>query len=142
MMKAVHYPELARFLLTGVIATIGNIAAVRLVRPMLSYDLALLVGIAAGVTISFLLTKLFAFRSRSWGRAPGEAARFLLVYAGGCVLYWASGVGVSRVGIEHGIPATTAETGGIIVGAGIMAVSSYFGHRFFTYRSHQDAVAG
>ena len=74
------------FVLSGVIATIGNMVAVWLTRRFLPFEIALLVGIAAAITISFTLSKLFAFRSRSWNRAIGEGARFLIVYATGCTM--------------------------------------------------------
>ena len=51
--------------------------AVWLTRRFLSFEVALLAGIATAVAISFALSKFFAFRSRSWNRALGEAARFL-----------------------------------------------------------------
>jgi hypothetical protein len=48
-----------------------------LTRYFLSFETALLAGIAAAIAISFALSKFFAFRSRSWNGAGGEAARFL-----------------------------------------------------------------
>ncbi len=85
---AIDVREFARFFLSGVTATIGNIAAVWLARHFLSYETALLAGIAAGITISFVLSKVFAFRSRRWNRTAGEATRFLVVYGTGCLIYW------------------------------------------------------
>jgi putative flippase GtrA len=85
---AIDVREFARFILSGVTATIGNMAAVWLARRFLSFEIALLTGIATAITISFALSKFFAFRSRSWNRAVGEAARFLIVYATGCAMYW------------------------------------------------------
>ena len=51
--------------------------------PLCHSKIALLTGIATGITISLVLSKLFAFRSRSWRRTAYEAAR-LAVYATGC----------------------------------------------------------
>ena len=34
-----------------------------------------------------------------------------------------------------------AESGGILIGAGTMMLTSYFGHRFFTYRTNSVAVS-
>ena len=139
-MKTIDPAELVRFILSGVISTLANIAAVRLVRFAVSYEVALLAGIVAGLLVSFALTKLFAFGSRSWSRAPGEAARFVVVFLAGCVLYWAAAVTVSRLGLAYGLSSLVAETGGILAGGGVMMVSSYLGHRFFTYRTAQRAV--
>jgi putative flippase GtrA len=91
-LAAIDVREFARFILSGVTATIGNMIAVWLTRRFLSFGIALLAGIATAITISFGLSKFFAFRSRSWNRAVGEAARFLIVYATGCAIYWAVAV--------------------------------------------------
>jgi putative flippase GtrA len=132
--------EFARFVLTGVTATVGNIAAVWLARLFVSFELALLAGIVAGLTISFALSKFFAFGSRSWERAGGEAARFLIVYAVSCAMYWGVAVVIARFVLMYAIAPQTAEFGGVLVGAGMMTLTSYFGHRFFTYRTYQRAA--
>ena len=85
---AIDVREFARFVLSGVTATIGNMVAVWLARRFLPFEIALLAGIATAIAVSFALSKFFAFRSRSWNPAVGEAARFLIVYATGCVMYW------------------------------------------------------
>jgi putative flippase GtrA len=139
-MKTIDPAELTRFILSGIVSALANIGTVRLARFVLSYDLALVVGIVVALAVSFALTKLFAFGSKSWSRAPGQAVRFLIVFLSGCVLYWAVAVTVNRLGIGYGLSGVVAETAGIIVGGGVMMVSSYFGHRFFTYRTYQRAV--
>ena len=85
---AIDVREFARFVLSGVTATIGNMVAVWLARRFLPFEIALLAGIATAIAISFVLSKFFAFRSRSWNRTASEATRFLVVYATGCAMYW------------------------------------------------------
>ena len=128
---AIDVREFARFVLSGVSATIGNMIAVWLTRRFLSFEIALLAGIATAVAISFALSKFFAFRSRSWNRAVGEAARFLIVYATGCALYWTVAVYIRRFLLAHGVAIEAPEPGGVVVGAGTMMLTSYCGHRFF-----------
>lgn len=137
---AVDIREFARFLLVGVIATIGNLAAVYLARAFVSFECALLAGIAAGITLSFLLSKLFAFASHSWKRTGGEFVRFLIVYSVGCALYWGVAVALGRFFLAGSLSPRTAELGGAVVGAGTMALTSYLGHRFITYRTYQRTV--
>ena len=141
MVKAAAFDvrEFARFVLSGVTATIGNMVAVWLARRFLSFEIALLAGIATAIAISFALSKFFAFRSRSWNRAIGEAARFLIVYATGCAMYWMVAVIIRMFLLAHGVAVEAAEPGGILVGAGTMMLTSYCGHRFFTYRTYQRA---
>jgi putative flippase GtrA len=129
--------EFARFIFTGVTATVGNIAAVGLARFFVSFEIALGAGIVAGFALSFTLSKFFAFRSRSWKRGGGEAARFLIVYAVGCAVYWVVAVVCARIVLARGVTPETAEMAGILIGAGTMTLTSYLGHRFFTYRTYQ-----
>jgi putative flippase GtrA len=135
--SAIDVREFARFILSGVIATIGNMVAVWLARSFLSFEIALLAGIATAITVSFVFSKFFAFRSPSWNRAVGEAARFLIVYATGCAIYWTVAVFIRKFLLAHGVALEAAEAGGILVGAGTMMVTSYCGHRFFTYRTYR-----
>jgi putative flippase GtrA len=140
---ALDISEFLRFVLTGVVATLGNIAAVWIARRWMPFQTALLVGIVAGLTISFLLSKLFAFGATSWKRAGGEILRFLTVYATSCGIYWSVAVLIDWAAMHTGAPSEAAEMGGLLAGAATMALSSYFGHRFFTYRTHRrHAPAG
>lgn len=114
--SAIDMREFARFVLSGVTATIGNMVAVWLARRFLSFEIALLAGIATAIAISFGLSKFFAFRSRSWNRAVGEAARFLIVYATGCAIYWMVAVFIRMFLLAHSVAVEAAEPGGILVG--------------------------
>jgi putative flippase GtrA len=129
--------EFARFFISGIAATIGNILTVKLARSFLSFETALLPGIAVGITISFGLSKFFAFRSRSLNRTAGEVARFLIVYATGCAIYWLVAVFIRIFLLALGLTVNTAEPAGILVGGGTMMLTSYCGHRFFTYRTYR-----
>jgi putative flippase GtrA len=135
--RAFDVREFIRFVVAGVAAAAGNIATVWITRHFLPFEIALVLGIGAGLVTSFLLSKLFAFESRSWSLAGGEAARFLAVYSLGSGLYWAVAVVFASVAIARGAQAGVAEMGGVLIGSGVMMLSSYFGHRFFTYRTHQ-----
>ena len=145
--SAIDVREFARFVVSGVTATIGNMVAVWLARRFLSFEIALLAGIVTAIAISFAVSKFFAFRSRSWNPVVGEAARFLIVYATGCAMYWMVAVFIRMFLLAHGLAVEAAELGGILVGAGTMMLTSYCGHRFFTYRTYQrvkhlDGVLG
>lgn len=132
--------EFARFVLSGLVATLGNMAAMHVARAELAYEFALLVGFVAGLSISFALTKLFAFRSRSWARAPGEAVRFLMVYLSGFAAYWTTAVLSNRLGLLITLRPVVTENIGILVGGGVMMIVTYFGHRFFTYHTSRQAA--
>jgi putative flippase GtrA len=143
MVKAavIDVHEFARFVLSGVAATVGNMLTVWLTRYFLSFGIALLAGIAAAIAISLALSKFFSFRSRSWNRAAGEAVRFLIVYATGCAMYWMVAVFIRVFLLARGMAVEAAEPGGILVGAGTMTVTSYCGHRFFLLIEPISAVS-
>jgi putative flippase GtrA len=125
---AIDVREFARFALSGVAATIGNMAAVWLTRRFLSFEIALLAGIATAIII--WLSKFFTFRSRSWNRVVGEGTRFMIIYATGCARYWTVAVFIRIFLLARGVAVEVAELGGVLVGAGTMMLTSYCGHRF------------
>lgn len=132
---AVDPREFGRFIVSGLTSTLGNVAAVWLAGRLIPFEIALFAGVAAGLTISFLMSKLFAFGSRSWARAGGEGVRFLAVYCVGATIYWTVAVVVGRVSQAYGLTSSIAEPFGVLAGAGVMMVATYLGHRFFTYRT-------
>ena len=71
-LNAIDVWGFARFIATGITATIGNIGAIWFVSRYASFEFSLLAGTAAGLLLSFTLSKLVAFRSRSWGWAPAR----------------------------------------------------------------------
>ena len=66
--QALDLAEFIRFVLTGIAAATGNLIAVWMARRYQSFEISLLVGIVVGLIISFILSKRFAFGSRSWRR--------------------------------------------------------------------------
>lgn len=136
---AVDPRELGRFVVSGLTATLGNVAAVWLAGRLVAFEIALFAGLATGLTISFLMSKLFAFGSRSWDRAGGEGVRFLLVYCVGAAIYWMVAVAVGRLTHAYGLASRVAEPLGVLAGAGVMMVATYLGHRFFTYRTFEGS---
>ena len=132
--NAIDVGEFVRFLISGGTATVGNLATVWVARHFVSFEWSLVAGVASGSTISFLMSKIFAFRSRTWGRARGEAARFALVYGVGLVLYWSVSVAARPMFVIAHVQPQWADMGAVLSGAVVMTLTSYFGHRFFTYR--------
>ena len=133
--------EFARFILTGVSSAAATLSVTWWIRLYEPFEIAVLAGLATGITVSFTLSKWFAFRSNSWRRASSEAPRFLIVYVIGSAVYWTIAVLVERFFLGRGLPNMVAESGGILIGAGTMMLTSYFGHRFFTYRTNSVAVS-
>ena len=115
-MPAIDYRELTRFIMAGGLATLANLMAVWAARQFASFTVALLFGIGAGMTTSFLMTKFFAFRSRDWARTGGEMGRFVIVYCAGLILYWFTALGLRAAMAANGWNAATAEGTGVLGG--------------------------
>jgi hypothetical protein len=54
-------------------------------------------------------------------------------------MYWMVAVFIRMFLLAHVVAVEAAEPGAILVGAGTMMLTSYCGHRFFTYRTYQRA---
>jgi putative flippase GtrA len=126
--------QFLRFFATGVIATLANMATVWAAGLSVAYGFALLAGIAVGSSVSFLLSKLFVFRSRSWSPAAGEMVRFAIVYGFGLLVYLPVSFSVSAILVANALSVRASHMGGVFCGAGLMTLTSYFGHRLFTYK--------
>lgn len=87
-----------------------------------------------GLVSSFFLMKIFTFRSRRWNQAPLENVRFCVVYAVGVVIYYNVALACANYLFA---PLFSTHTAGLLsatIGAGVMMITFYFGHRVFTYR--------
>jgi putative flippase GtrA len=133
--------EFARFVVTGIIATIGNMTAVAVALNFTSYQIAVIVGIAVGASISFPLAKILAFQSRDWRDARTEMPRFVLVYAIGVSISWLVSMAFGHGVLLRFLPLRQAELLGALIGAGTCTVTNYLGHRFYTYRGTRRTAA-
>lgn len=126
--------DFVRFVISGGIATVANLASVEAARRHFSFEQSVGIGIAVAVTCSFLLTKFFAFRSRELHRTRGELARFLAVYTVGLLVYGGTAF-AARAVLLAAVPEKLAEPVAVLIAAATMTVTGYFGHRYFTYRT-------
>lgn len=135
------FREIGRFLVTGIVATLGNMAVVWLLRETCSLKPSLAAGFVTGMAISFFMMKTFAFKAREWSGAQGEMLRFLIVYAVGTSCYAVTALTGEHALVTLGMPGRIAALGGVFAGGAVMAVTSYFGHRHFTYRRRPAGIA-
>lgn len=126
--------EIVRFLMTGGIATLINMGIVWICRGYLSAAPSIALGLVGGMCASFMLMKFFAFKSSDWSGGWGEAARFLCVYLIGTLAYVAAAMAAESLLSGTGLPERLAAIGGVFTGGLVMAVTSYVGHRHYTYR--------
>lgn len=134
--------ELTRFLATGGVATLCNMAVVWICRDSLPVNVSFVCGLLMGLCVSFVMMKLFAFKATEWTGARGEFVRFLIVYAFGTCVYLAAAMLTESLLSDAAVPARFAAIAGVFVGGAFMAVTSYFGHRNFTYATSRFGNPG
>jgi putative flippase GtrA len=132
--------EFVRFAFSGVIAACSNFFAVWVARRAVSYEASLVIGVATGLIISFILSKWYAFGATSLRSVKSEVIRFLAVYCVGSAIYWGVAVVVSSKLKGNLFDPSTGETLGVLVGAAAMMFATYLGHRYFTYRTYREAA--
>ena len=79
-------------------------------------------------TVSYLMEHVFALLE--------DGGRAIFIEANP----WNPLSATRRVGRSYGVAESAAELLGIVAGAGSMTVTSYLGHRFFTYKTHRHEL--
>lgn len=130
-----HY-RFARFLLAGGLAALVNILSRILLNFFMPYTSAIVLAYVCGMTIAYVLNKLFVFAPS--GRAVhDEYLRFTIVNLASLAQVWLVSVGLAFyvfpwIGLDW-----HAETLAHIVAVIVPALSSYFGHRHFSFATGQ-----
>lgn len=124
--------EFGRFLVTGGIAAAVNLLARWLLNFAMSYELAVALAYLFGMTTAYLLARMFVFEAS--GRSTrSEFLRFAIVNVFALAQVWLVSVGLARLAFPAIDFTWHAENIAHVVGVGIPAVTSYFGHRYFSF---------
>ncbi|HTZ35134.1 MAG TPA: GtrA family protein [Stellaceae bacterium] len=121
-----------RFLLSGGIAAAINIGARILVSRFIGYEAAVVVAYLIGMTAAYVLMLLFVFPASGKSRAH-EYLRFGLVNLVALVQVWLVSVGLARWAFPALGFAWHPDTVAHVVGVLSPVVTSYAGHKFFTF---------
>jgi putative flippase GtrA len=130
--------EFIRFVATGSLAALANLAAVWAFQQAVPYAYAVVLGYIVGMIIAFILFQRVMFNT------PGlkltrtlltrRIVRFTLVNMVGLALCWLVTMAMFHAILPAlhwtWIPDRIAN----IAGVAVPAFSSYFGHKFYTYR--------
>lgn len=124
--------EFFRFLTTGGIAAAINLGSRYALNALVSFEVAVIVAYLIGMTTAYAMARIFVFSAS--GRPVGsEFQRFAIVNIFALVLVWAISVGLARY-LFPAIKFTWhAEDIAHIIGVLAPAVTSYFGHRAYTF---------
>jgi len=131
--RRVITPEFLRFLLSGGIAAAANFGSRFIFSSFLSYGVAVLAAYLVGMLVAFLLMRGHVFNARQ-GLLKVQVAKFIVVNVLAMLQTLVISVFMARwampsVGItEH------AEALGHLVGILVPVLTSYFGHKYITFR--------
>lgn len=132
--------EFGRFLLTGGVAAGVNVVARWLLSHVMVYEAAVAVAYLAGMATAYVLARAFVF-DRSGRSVADEAVRFALVNVVALVQVWIVSVGLARLAFPAVGFEWHAEDVAHLIGVAIPAVTSYFGHRHFSFAQRREGGA-
>ena len=122
-----------RFLVTGGIAAGANILSRVVLSFLMPFSVAVLFAFFIGMTTAYILARLFVF-ARSGQSIGNEYGRFVLVNLVALAQVWLISVGLA----EWLFPATGMSWHPELIAHTIGVISpvftSYYGHKFFTFR--------
>jgi putative flippase GtrA len=124
-----------RFIVTGGIAAGVNVISRWLLDLVVVYEVAIGLAYIAGMTMAFVLARMFVFESEA-GDAKGQYVRFALVNVVAFVQVWCVSVVLARrifpaVGLTW-----QSETLAHMIGVMSPVVTSYLAHKKFSFRSN------
>jgi putative flippase GtrA len=123
-----------RFVITGGISAVVNIAVRWLLGFVMEYQVAIIVAYLVAMTLAFFLARIFVFEPTPHGPAA-QYLRFAIVNVVALAQVWLVSVGLA----EYVFPAMgfnwQVETVAHAIGVASPVVTSYFGHRHFSFRN-------
>ncbi|MBI1422856.1 MAG: GtrA family protein [Gammaproteobacteria bacterium] len=127
--------EFVNFLLVGGVAALVNFLARIVINRFVSFAVAVVLAYVVGMLTAFILSKLYVFE-KSGRHHLHELRDFTIVNLFAAVQVWAISVGLA----EYVFPAIKfqfyAPEVAHLIGLSIPAVTSYFGHKYFSFRKH------
>jgi putative flippase GtrA len=125
--------QFLRFLCVGGFAAFINVLVRYFLSYALSYSVAIVLAYLVGMATAYILSKLLVFEET--GRpAAHEMAWFTVVNLLAIAQVWAVSVGLARYGFPALNMTWHAETVAHAIGVSIPAITSYFGHKYFSFR--------
>lgn len=126
-------PQLVRFLFAGAIAAAANYGSRFLFSRWVGYEQAIVLAYLVGMFVAFVLMRRHVFEAKGKALAP-QIVRF----GGVNILAVLQTLIISVVLVRWVLPASGvtehAEALAHLVGVLIPVVTSYFGHKLFTFR--------
>lgn len=125
--------QFLKFLVTGGLAAAVNLVCRYLLDFLVPFELAVALAYLAGMTVAYLLARAYVFDASGRGQAS-EFKRFAVVNLFALVVVWVVSVGLARI-VFPAIGFTWhADDIAHLIGVLAPVVTSYLGHRHYTFR--------
>ena len=121
-----------KFLVTGGIAALVNLLSRYALNRLMPFEVAVVVAYLLGMATAYLLARRFVFDA-SGRSVASEVRRFVLVNIVALGFVWAISVGLARIVFPAIAFTWHADDIAHLVGVLAPAVTSYVGHRFYTF---------
>jgi putative flippase GtrA len=136
-LAAILSVQFPRFLIAGGLAASANFGSRFLFSEFFSFEVAVVLAFCVGLSCGFLLNKNFVF-ANSRNRIHLEVGYYLLINLLALVQTWLLSVYGSRFLAAHmelGLAQAAAHLAGIM----FPVISSYFGHKYLTFRERASS---
>jgi putative flippase GtrA len=129
--------EFTRFLLVGGFAALVNFLSRMAYSQFLSYRWAVFIAYITGMITAYILSRIFVFEQS--GKHPAhELLQFSLVNLAAVIQVWLISVGLAEYYFPYINFSFYPEETAHAISLMFPVISSYFGHKYFTFRQKQD----
>lgn len=132
-MRKTGHTEFFQFLFVGGIAASVNFISRIGFNEFFSYRISIILAYIIGMIIAFLLFKHYVFE-KSGKHYIDEVKGFAIVNILGIIQVWLISVGLAEYLFPYLEFNFYPEEVAHFIGLGIPAISSYFGHKYFSFR--------
>ena len=129
--------QFLKFLLSGGTAALVNLVSRYVLNLVMPFEAAVVVASFVGMIVAYLLMIRFVF-GRSGRSVASEVRRFVAVNLVAFALVWAISVGLARIVFPELGRTWHADDIAHFIGVMVPAVTSYIGHRFYTFARRES----
>lgn len=134
MLKKKLNSEFARFVITGGFAAGVNFVSRIGLSELMSFRWAVFIAYIIGMVTAFVLSKVFVFKQSSQ-TVSNEFFRFALVNVFAVIQVWLISIGLAEYGFPYIDFNFYPEEVAHLIGISVPVISSYYGHKYFTFAS-------
>jgi putative flippase GtrA len=127
--------EFVQFLLVGGLAALVNFLSRIFINNFVSYSTSVVLAYVVGMTTAFILSKYFVFE-QSGRHHLHELRDFTIVNLVAIPQVWGISVGLAGYVFPAIGYTFYAPEAAHLIGLAVPAVTSYFGHKYFSFRKH------